>query len=95
MKITQICGPMEGKDVVNTADALKKKKEKQAQAKEAKIEKKRERKGDVLQMQRKSVCGNSKCNAIGLKECPKCHDVLHSVCTVVKPVARLMGYTHK
>ena len=83
MKITQICGPMEGKDVVNTADALKKKKEKQAQAKEAL----------VLQMQRKSVCG--KCNAIGLKECPKCHDVLHSVCTVVKPVARLMGNTHK
>ena len=46
-------------------------------------------------MQRKSVCGNSKCNAIGLKECPKCHDVLHSVCTAVKPIARLMGNTHK
>ena len=44
MKITQICGSMEGKDVVTTVDALKKKKEKQAQAKEAKFEKKREKK---------------------------------------------------
>lgn len=80
-RVTQICGSMEGKDVLQVVEDLKKKKEEKAQAKEAKNERKREQKELFYRCKEKCVCRKSKCEAAGLKECPICHDILRSVCS--------------
>ena len=81
MRVTQICGSMEGKDVLQVVEDLKKKKDEKAQAKKAKSERKREQKGLFYKCKEICVCGKSICEAAGLKECPKCHDILRSVCS--------------
>ena len=71
---------MEGKDVLKVVQSLKKKKEEKILAKTAKDDQIREGKEIFYRCKDHCVCGKSKCEAAGLKECSNCHNILRSVC---------------
>ena len=78
-QITQICGSMEGKDVLKVVESLKKKKVEKTLAKSAKDEKKREEKM-FYKSKEQCVCSKPKYEAAGWRECPNGHNVLRSIC---------------
>ena len=60
-RVTQICGSMEGKDVLKVVQSLKKKKEEKILAKTAKDDQIREGKEIFYRCKDHCVCGKSKC----------------------------------
>ena len=82
-RLTQVCGSMEGKKVLELTEQLKIKKVDQDQARMAAGEKKRMDIEAFFKCKDKCVClkPSGKCNATKLKECPVCHNILRSVCS--------------
>jgi len=93
IRITQICDSMEGKDVLKVVESLKKKKVEKTLAKSAKDDKKREEREIFYKCKEQCSCSKSKCEAAGLRECPNCHNVLHSVCG--KAAYKIEGICHQ
>ena len=79
-RVTQICGSMEGKDVLKVVENLKLQKEEEILAKTKKEERKQKEKEMFYKCKDMCICSKSKCDAAGLKQCPVCNDILQSIC---------------
>ena len=72
--ITQVHGSMKAKDVLNLVKDIKDKKDEKSKAKANSLQKKEQEKIVFIQCKKK-------CKALGLKECPVCHNILQSACS--------------
>ena len=80
-RVTQVHGSMEGNEVVEVVKRITEAKEKMLQLKEEKVKAKEKQKEDFYRCKTKCVFKKDKCLAVGLKECPSCHCILHSICS--------------
>jgi len=80
-RVTQVHGSLEGKDVMNLVKSIKDEKNKKQEAAEERDAKKQGEKDAFFRCKEKCICGETKCFASGLKECPSCHNILKSVCS--------------
>ena len=81
--MTQVCGSMEGKKVLELTEQIKKQKADKDQARTLAQDKKRAELEAFFKCKDQCVClkPSGKCNATKLKECTVCHNILHSVCS--------------
>ena len=79
--VTQVHESMHGKEILKLVKEIKEKKDLQKRTTGEKIKKKEEEKLLFLQCKSRCVCGEKKCLALGLKECPSCHSILRSICS--------------
>ena len=70
---------MEGKEVVEVVKRMDEAKENMLQLNEEKIKSKEKQKEDFYRCKTDCVCKKDKCLAVGLKECPSSHCILHSI----------------
>ena len=81
VRITQICGSLEGKNALELLCGIEKEKENVEEKKKNRLQKKELQKQTFLKCKDGCLCKTKKCAAAGLKQCPHCHDVLHSTCS--------------
>ena len=77
-----VYGSMEGKDVINLVKEINDEKQRKLACKEKAMQDKLELKEKFYKCKENCVC-DGKCKALGLKECPGCHNVLRSVCSKI------------
>ena len=80
-RVTQVHGSMKGRDILNTLKEMEEKKEKKRSEQDEAAQKKEEAKQAFLLCKEKCVCGEVTCNAIAMKECSVCHNILKSTCS--------------
>ena len=81
VRITQICGSLEGKNALELLRGIQKDKEDLEEKKKNRLQKKESEKQAFLKCKDGCSCKTKKCAAAGLKQCPHCLDVLHSICS--------------
>lgn len=81
IRVTQVHGSMEGKNILEKVSEIKAEKAKQEEEKKEKKSKQQQRTADFLKCKEKCVCEKNVCAASRLQECPSCHNVLKSVCS--------------
>lgn len=74
---------MTAKNILESVKAIKIKKKEEQEKKNAKIAQREEQKVTFLRCKENCVCDSEKCKAAGLKQCPKCKNVLRSICSRV------------
>lgn len=80
-RVTQLHGSMEGQNILDQVKVINDEKERKKKELKQKEDKKNEDKELFFQCKQKCVCGEEKCVAFGLRECPSCHSILKSVCS--------------
>jgi len=80
VRVTQVHGSMEGKDVLKLAMKIRLDKEIKEQSQKDSALKRNDIKNAFFRCKMNCVCDSTVCDAIKLKECPICHNVLKSKC---------------
>lgn len=80
VRVTQVCGSMEGKDMLQVVKSIKQEKARKVEAQKAKENQKVNDREAFYKCKETCTCHKSKCEASGLKECSSCHNILRSVC---------------
>ena len=75
---------MEGKKILERVSEIKKEKEEKAAAKERAKQEIQNRVSMFHQCKNGCTCNNTPCQAKGLQECSRCHNILLSVCSRTK-----------
>ena len=84
VRVTQVQGSMEGKKILERVSEIKKEKEKKEAAKEKAKQETQNRISMFHQCKNGCICNNTPCQAKGLQECSRCHNILRSVCSRTK-----------
>jgi len=79
-RVTQVCGSIEGKDMLKVVKSIKDQKKKKIQAQKEKEDQKLSEKETFYKCKDRFGCHSIPCEALKLKECPYCHNILRSVC---------------
>lgn len=80
VRVTQVCGSMEGKHMLQVVKSIREEKSCKVEAKKAKENQKLNDRAAFYKCKEACMCHKSKCEASGLKECSSCHNVLRSIC---------------
>ena len=80
-RVTQVHGSMHGQDILKLVKEIKEKKDSKKLAVEHKVKQKEDERQKIFRCKENCVCGENKCIALGLKECPSCHSILRSICS--------------
>ena len=83
IRVTQVFGSMEGKKVKELVQEIKQKKKDAEIRKEEKTKEKQEGKDAFIRCKTECVCKKKVCAASGFRQCPKCLNILRSVCSKV------------
>ena len=81
VRVTQVCGSMKGKKVLEISKQLKEKKDQEEKEKKEKVKLKEERRSAFLQCKEKCTCSKDPCLATGLRQCSVCLNVQKSQCS--------------
>ena len=80
-RVTQVHGPMQGCDVLAIVESLKNQKAEEERRKLKRVQQQEEEKQRCLLCKTECTCGKKGCAALGLRERPKCHSILRSICS--------------
>ena len=96
-RVTQVCGSMEGKKVLELTEQIKQQKQDKLQKQKNADDKRRKEKEAFFKCKDGCTCSkpDGKCSASKLKECTVCHNILHSVCSSKRHVVEMMGKSQK
>ena len=83
VRVTQVLGSMEGKDVLSLALKITLDKELKEKSQKDAIQKKADSREAFFGCKEKCICSGPTCEVIKLKECSVCHNVLKSRCAKV------------
>ena len=81
VRLTQVCGSMEAKGILSLLKATKEEKERKAGIKQLRKKEKEDQTRAFLLCKEMCCCKKKRCDALGLKQCSNCYDVLKSVCS--------------
>ena len=81
VRVTQVHGSMEGKEILEKVTAIKEDKTKKEQAKKEKKSNQQHQIEIFFKCKEECTCGKDVCAATKLRECPCCHNVLKSTCS--------------
>ena len=79
VRVAQVCGSMQGKDMLQVVKSIKEENSRNAEAKKANKNQKLNDRAAFYKCKETCMCHKSKCEALGLKECSSCHNVLRSI----------------
>ena len=80
VRVVQVCGSMQGKDMLQVVKSTSEEKSRNVEGKKAKKNQKLNDPAAFHKCKETCVSHKSKCEASGLKECSSCHNVLRSIC---------------
>ena len=84
IRITQVHGSMEGKQILERVSEIKKEKLEKEKAKENLKAEQQARTSAFYRCKTSCVCEQVPCEAKGLQECSACHNILKSICSRVQ-----------
>ena len=80
IRVTQVCGSMEGKNILQVVKSIKDKKAQKAKAQVEKENQKLKERESFYRCKERCICQKPKCEASGLNECSSCHNIIRSNC---------------
>lgn len=81
VRVTQVHGSMEGKEILEKVSAMKEDKAKKELAQKERKSKHQQQVEAFFKCEEECTCGKKVCAATKLRECPCCHNVIKSMCS--------------